>query len=79
MQDLVDHLRATLPSLPDESIQSLSGSREYGITSKDASTLLLLDDGDRLDYYYSVVQHLRSTFSTNSEILARVGKSAGNW
>ena len=52
---------------------------EYGLTSKDASTLLVLDDGDRLDYYFSVVESLKIIFAENVEVLARIGKVAGNW
>jgi len=52
---------------------------EYGLTSKDANTLLVLDHGNRLDYYFSVVESLKITFAENAEGLARVGKVAGNW
>ncbi|KAF2478020.1 uncharacterized protein BDR25DRAFT_275689 [Lindgomyces ingoldianus] len=76
--DVVEHLRETLPMLSDDYIQKLV-SKEYGLTSKDASTLLLLDDGDRLDYYFDVVENLRSTFSGTRDVLSRVGKVAGNW
>ncbi|KAL5389184.1 hypothetical protein DPSP01_002498 [Paraphaeosphaeria sporulosa] len=78
-QDLVDHLRQTLPALSDETVSTLVDGTTYGLTAKDASTLILLDDGDRLDYYFDVVEHLRSTFSKRSEVLTRLGKVAGNW
>ncbi|KAL1595154.1 hypothetical protein SLS60_009842 [Paraconiothyrium brasiliense] len=78
-QDLVDHLRQTLPTLSDETVSTLVDSSTYGLTAKDANTLILLDDGDRLDYYFDVVEHLRNTFSEQPEVLARVGKVAGNW
>jgi aspartyl-tRNA(Asn)/glutamyl-tRNA(Gln) amidotransferase subunit B len=51
----------------------------YSLTSKDASTLLSLDDGERLDYYYDVVEHLRTAFQDQADMLQRVGKAAGNW
>lgn len=79
LQDLVERLRSTLPMLSDDCVNILIDSNSYGLTSKDASTLLLLDDGYRLDYYFDVVEHLRAIFSTEPEILARVGKIAGNW
>jgi aspartyl-tRNA(Asn)/glutamyl-tRNA(Gln) amidotransferase subunit B len=63
----------------DDCVNMLVGGQYYGLTSKDASTLLLLDDGERLDYYFDVVESLKSTYSRNEEVLARVGKVAGNW
>lgn len=65
--------------LSDDLINMLVTQTEYGLTSKDASTLLILDDGDRLDYYLDVVQILRNTFKDDPTTLARVGKVAGNW
>lgn len=79
MQDLIEHLKTTMPNLPDDNIETLVEGGEYKLTSKDASTLLLLDDGDRLDYYYDVVEQLQSKFADEPEILARIGKAAGNW
>jgi aspartyl-tRNA(Asn)/glutamyl-tRNA(Gln) amidotransferase subunit B len=63
----------------DDCVNMLVDSQYYGLTSKDASTLLLLDDGERLDYYFDVVEILKSTYSGNEEVLARIGKVAGNW
>jgi aspartyl-tRNA(Asn)/glutamyl-tRNA(Gln) amidotransferase subunit B len=63
----------------DDCVNMLIDGEDYGLTSKDASTLLLLDDGERLDYYLDVVENLKSTYSGNAEVLARVGKVAGNW
>ncbi|KAF2268424.1 hypothetical protein CC78DRAFT_551294 [Lojkania enalia] len=78
-KEMVAHLRNTLPMLSDDAITMLVDVQIYGLTPKDASTLLLLDDGDRLDYYLDVVQYLRSALSDYPETLARVGKTAGNW
>jgi aspartyl-tRNA(Asn)/glutamyl-tRNA(Gln) amidotransferase subunit B len=78
-QDLVEHLRKTLPLLSDEFMTVLTDTREFGLTAKDASTLLVLDDGDRLDYYIDVVQMLRSTLVDEPATHARIGKVAGNW
>ena len=63
----------------DDCVNMLVDGEDYGLTSKDASTLLLLDDGERLDYYLDVVESLKSTYSGNAEVLARVGRVAGNW
>lgn len=53
--------------------------KEFGLTAKDAGTLLILDDGARLDYYLDVVQILRETLKEEQALLPRVGKAAGNW
>jgi aspartyl-tRNA(Asn)/glutamyl-tRNA(Gln) amidotransferase subunit B len=78
-KDLVDHLRDTLPMLSDDCVSILVDNEAYNLTSKDASTLISLDDGDRLEYYYDVVVHLQTYFAEQPDILARVGKVAGNW
>lgn len=78
-QDLIDHLRQTLPRLSDESVRMLVENDEYNLTSKDASTLLTLNDGERLDYYYDVVERLRAIFAGEPTIQPRIGKTAGNW
>ncbi|KAL6707777.1 hypothetical protein ACN47E_003677 [Coniothyrium glycines] len=78
-QHLVDHLRNTLPVLPDMDLTRLV--TRYGLTSKDALTLLSLDDGDRLDYYFSVVESLKKQTEARSsdENQSALGKIAGNW
>jgi aspartyl-tRNA(Asn)/glutamyl-tRNA(Gln) amidotransferase subunit B len=65
--------------LSDSLIDTLVDPKQYGLTHKDAGTLLVLDDGDRLDYYLDVVQILRGIFADELSTLARVGKVAGNW
>lgn len=42
----------TLPPLPDALINDLV--EKSGLSEKDARTLVLLDDGDRLDYFDEV-------------------------
>ncbi|KAJ4303394.1 hypothetical protein N0V90_002287 [Kalmusia sp. IMI 367209] len=78
-QDLIDHLQETLPALSDETLSTLVDSSTYNLTTKDANTLILLDDGNRLDFYFDVVEHLQATFFEQPEIMARLGKVAGNW
>jgi aspartyl-tRNA(Asn)/glutamyl-tRNA(Gln) amidotransferase subunit B len=65
--------------LSDDMIAMLVNPKQYGLTAKDAGTLLILDDGDRLDYYLDVFQILRNIFADDAANLARVGKAAGNW
>lgn len=65
--------------LPDEIAEMLTQSPRYGLTIKDAKTLILLDDGDRLDYYLGVVEILRTHFKNDQQTLSRVGKVTSNW
>ena len=78
-KDFVEHLRTTLPMLSDEVIGTLTDPTQYGLTPKDASTLLVLDDGGRLDYYFDVVHKLQAMFINEPQHLSRIGKVSGNW
>ncbi|KAF2274830.1 uncharacterized protein EI97DRAFT_434732 [Westerdykella ornata] len=78
-KDLVQHLKSSMPLLSDDVIEMLVDPKRYGLTAKDAGTLVVLDDGDRLDYYLEVVEILRRIFSEDFAALSRVGKMAGNW
>jgi aspartyl-tRNA(Asn)/glutamyl-tRNA(Gln) amidotransferase subunit B len=51
---------------------------EYGLTTKDAGTLLTLEDGDRLEYFFDVLSHLQA-FDDSSRDQTQLGKAAGNW
>ncbi|KAK3072041.1 hypothetical protein LTR53_007551 [Teratosphaeriaceae sp. CCFEE 6253] len=61
-QDLVQHLRDTLPTLPAALESQLQDW--YGLSLKDAKSLIDLDDGDRLDFF---------------ERTRKTGKTVGNW
>ena len=75
--DLVRHLRDTLPMLPDKTVAVLMD--KYGLSVKDAKTLVVLDDGDRLEYYMDVVALLRTALDSSHPEYGKVGKAAGNW
>jgi aspartyl-tRNA(Asn)/glutamyl-tRNA(Gln) amidotransferase subunit B len=84
-EDLITHLRETLPVLPDQLLGDLT-SAPYSLTVKDAKTIMLLDDGERIDYYEEVVEHatrLLSEIDTNevgsSALNEKVGRTTGNW
>ncbi|KAL8832968.1 MAG: hypothetical protein Q9170_004604 [Blastenia crenularia] len=49
---LINAIAMQLPRLPDENVQDLV--KHYGLTIKDAKTLVDLEDGDRLDYFDQV-------------------------
>jgi aspartyl-tRNA(Asn)/glutamyl-tRNA(Gln) amidotransferase subunit B len=79
---LVAHLRKNLPVLPDEEITTLT--EKFGLSTKDALTLLTLEDGARLDFYHNVLDSLLSikkisVDSGNPKEVAKMGKSVGNW
>jgi aspartyl-tRNA(Asn)/glutamyl-tRNA(Gln) amidotransferase subunit B len=57
-------------------IESLTA--EYGLTTNDAGTLLSLEDGDRLDYFFDVVSRLQG-FDLPEVDQAHLGRVAGNW
>ena len=51
-QDLTSHIESFIPDLPDVILKDLT--MHSGLTSKDAKTLMVLDDGERLDYFDDV-------------------------
>lgn len=52
-KDLVEHLRASMGVLPDAEVEDLMST--YGLSSKDAISLMLLDNGGRIQYFYNVL------------------------
>ena len=55
--EVVSHLRENLGVLPDAELDELVG--EYGLRTKDAMSLMQLDGGGRLEYFYDVIQRLQ--------------------
>ena len=51
-QDLTYHIENSIPDLPDDILKDLT--TYSGLTPKDAKTLMVLDDGERLDYFDDV-------------------------
>lgn len=51
---------------------------EYGLTTKDAGTLLSLDDGYRLDYFFDVLSQLRESHLPEVD-QSSLGRVVGNW
>lgn len=70
------HLEATMPKLPQAMIAELT--ENHGLSTKDAGTLLALDDGDRLDYFYHVLAQLAETHSDPIDAV-QSGRAVGNW
>ncbi|KAF2848263.1 hypothetical protein T440DRAFT_429155, partial [Plenodomus tracheiphilus IPT5] len=73
-QDLIAHLQETLPRLPDSVLEL--HVEDFGLTTKDAATLLALDDGNRLEYFREVVDDLLGTHTGD---VAELGRITGNW
>lgn len=72
-QDLLDHLKATLGVLPDEELDILV--KQYGLTVKDALSMVSLNDGGRVEYFRNLVDEYRAP----EEDLQTVGRFCGNW
>ncbi|MCJ1444845.1 MAG: hypothetical protein MMC23_005348 [Stictis urceolatum] len=73
---LVEHLEASLPMLPDEQARRLVN--DYGLSMKDAKTLIALDGGLRLDYFQDVVSQCQR-LEGSSKNLKLLRKAAANW
>ncbi|KAH9845804.1 Glutamyl-tRNA(Gln) amidotransferase subunit B, mitochondrial [Teratosphaeria destructans] len=71
---LVEHLRSSLPPLPEQTVAHLVES--FGVSEKDAKTLSELDDGGRVDFLEETVDLM-----CNAEALERTqaGKTVANW
>lgn len=81
--DLVEHLRTSLAVLPDVEMDRLVD--EFGLTPKDALSLITLDTGARVEYFYRVLDGLdakmRAEPGPSSKPLDAKSCStlAGNW
>jgi aspartyl-tRNA(Asn)/glutamyl-tRNA(Gln) amidotransferase subunit B len=76
--DLVEHLRGTLGVLPDAELELLT--KDYGLTVKDALSLMSLDDGWRAQYFMSVTDHLTAVGPEATRFSKlEIGKVVGNW
>lgn len=79
---LVEHLAETSGMSVDEELDELVG--RYGLTEKDAVTLTALDDGNRVQYFYNVLDALETLGTSqgdaplpqDTDVLSRL---AANW
>jgi aspartyl-tRNA(Asn)/glutamyl-tRNA(Gln) amidotransferase subunit B len=74
---VVQQLRHELPKLPDEILLLLTEDSRHGLTMKDAKTLLSFDDGDRLEYYFEILDQVR--LALGAETTLKIGRVVGNW
>jgi aspartyl-tRNA(Asn)/glutamyl-tRNA(Gln) amidotransferase subunit B len=92
--EIVNHLKKTLPKLPDDFFVMLTDSEQYGLSITDAKILLSIDDGERVDYFQDVVDALRLrryfqkihdalqqrlNEQESAKIEKSLGRVAGNW
>lgn len=88
-EEVVQHLSATLPKLPDQLLVTLTDPEGYGLSTTDAKILLSIDNGERLEYFEDVVETLASRQtkkgnmtpekSANRSLRESHGKLVGNW
>ncbi|KFY71557.1 hypothetical protein V499_08255 [Pseudogymnoascus sp. VKM F-103] len=78
--DLITRLSETLGTLPDAEIGILV--QEYGISLKDALSLVALENGGRAEYLYAVVEELRPFLPPADAAaggIVPLARKAGNW
>lgn len=79
--ELVNHLRKTLPELPDSTISRTL--KDFGLSMKDAKTLFSFDDGERLEYCAETIDLVSKKLSAqglnDDQNQAKVGKLVANW
>jgi aspartyl-tRNA(Asn)/glutamyl-tRNA(Gln) amidotransferase subunit B len=73
--DLISHLKSTLGVLPDQEISNLTSS--YGLTTKDAMSLVSLNDGGRVEYFWDVMSEYSGL--SPGEDPSEYARTVGNW
>lgn len=78
-EDLVQHLRETMPELAEETVERVV--KEYGLSEKDAKTVVGLDDGERLEFMEETVEVLTKMMMMQDpeQSVHPLGKVVGNW
>lgn len=79
-KDLVEHLRASMGVLPDAEIEELMST--YGLSSKDAISLMLLDNGGRIQYFYNVLEAMEKRLQEDTPVMPADSQHAilaANW
>lgn len=74
-RDVIEYLKSTIGISPDEEIDILRN--KYGISAKDAMTLISLENGGRIEFFYKVVDSLQLLLP--QENLYKLGKLCSNW
>lgn len=61
--DLIAHVKESVSYLPDDELNELV--EVFGLSAKDAVSLMSLDDGGRIEYFYHVVDDLGSRLTAD--------------
>ncbi|KAL2694286.1 hypothetical protein Neosp_000861 [[Neocosmospora] mangrovei] len=80
--DLVNHLRRSLAVSPDSELDTLIA--KYGLTAKDALSLINLENGSRVQYFYKVLKSVEEKLAaelTEAEMpeFKSYSTLVGNW
>ena len=83
---VVEWLRSEMPELPDEMlgrlVRGVKEGGEYGLTVKDANTLMAWDGGARVGYFEEVVEKVKRHLKESGEaesVIQDAGRVVGNW
>ncbi|KAI9822627.1 MAG: hypothetical protein M1827_000346 [Pycnora praestabilis] len=78
--ELVDFVQSDLNTTPDAEISMLVNERIFGLTIKDAKTLVALDDGNRLDFYIDVIRevHILEGLVNDRKGISEIRAQPGN-
>ncbi|KAL6356614.1 hypothetical protein LRP88_10217 [Fusarium phalaenopsidis] len=81
-EDLVEHLRRSLAVSPDSELDTLIA--QYGLTAKDALSLINLENGSRVQYFYKVLKSVEEKLAaelTEAEMpeFKSYSTLVGNW
>jgi len=78
-EQLVRHLASSSGLAPDTEADQMI--RDYGLTAKDAMSLMALDDGARIQYFYNVLDALEQNLGASAETTTDRGLPmlAANW
>ncbi|KAK6070669.1 pet112 family protein [Seiridium cupressi] len=76
-EDLVSTLRRTMGQLPDAEVDELI--KDFGLTPKDALSLVALDSGNRVEYFWNVIDALTSKLPRASSSQLPCFQLAANW
>lgn len=75
--DLVSHLRENMGELPDAEVDELMD--KFALTSKDALSLVALDNGMRVEYFWNVVDALKARLGSDFPEHLPCFQLAANW
>ncbi|KAK3384840.1 amidotransferase-like protein [Podospora didyma] len=76
-EQLVSHLATSMGMLPDAEMDQLIS--EYGLSTKDALSLVQLDDGARIQYFYNVLDELELRLGADKSSDQSHVLLAANW